>query len=196
MSKILIGYYDKANFITLTGLLSAVSSGYFALRGNLKISAIFLIVAGLCDLFDGFIARKTERTDTEKLFGKELDTITDAVSFCAVPSIIVYSQISAVWYGLLICAFYILCGVIRLSHFNSTAEPDKPLNYYTGLPVTYVALILPVVLLFDSSAATLTVFAVTGLLYILKIKIPKPEGIWYVLFPLTAVILIVLWILL
>ena len=196
MQKIFIGYYNKANFITILGLLCALTSCFFALNNNLRLSVIAFICAGICDLFDGAIARKIKRNNNEKAFGIQLDTVVDVVSFCITPPVIVYSQASqaeTMWYALLIYAFYIVCGVIRLAYFNTFADTDAPVKYYQGLPVTYISLILPIVLLFSSSVAAITALGIAAVLFIINIKIPKPRGIWYILFPLIAVGLVVLW---
>jgi len=192
-SKLFIGYYNSANAITLLGLFSALASCFFALNSDLKLAVYFLITAGICDLFDGVIARKIKRTSEEKSFGVQLDTIVDVVSFCVVPTIIVYSQAGAVWYTLLIYVFYITSGVIRLAYFNTLAESSSSTKYYSGLPVTYISLILPIVLLFHSNIITITALGIVGLLFVINIKIQKPRGIWYILFPLIAFGLIILW---
>jgi CDP-diacylglycerol--serine O-phosphatidyltransferase len=196
MQKIFIGYHNKANFITILGLLCALTSCFFALNNNLRLSVIFLICAGICDLFDGAVARKIKRNNNEKAFGIQLDTVVDVVSFCITPPVIVYSQASqaeTTWYALLIYVFYIVCGVIRLAYFNTFADTDAPVKYYQGLPVTYISLILPIVLLFSSSVAAITALGIAAVLFIINIKIPKPRGIWYILFPLIAIGLVVLW---
>ena len=193
MARPLIGYYNVANMVTLSGLLFALVSCYFALSGDLRFAVIFLVVAGVCDLFDGPIARKSKRTSAQKEFGIQLDTVVDVVSFCVTPVLIVYSHLGAHWHVLLICAFYLVCGVIRLAYFTAHATQEGPTDYYTGLPVAYASLLLPIVLLFQSTAVTLVTLGLMGLLFILAIKVYKPRGVWYVLFPLIAVALIAIW---
>lgn len=168
-------------------------SCFFALNNNLKISIILLIVAGICDLFDGFIARKIKRTDVEKEFGVQLDTVVDVISFCMTPVIIVYSTAGSSWHALLIYAFYVICGVIRLAYFNTSNVPGEPVQFYNGLPVTYIALILPIIMLFHVALVSIITLAVVGVLFILNIKISKPRGVWYILFPVIAVVVAVLW---
>ena len=80
-----------------------------------------------------------------------------------------------------------------MAYFNTFADTDAPVKYYQGLPVTYISLILPIVLLFSSRAAAIITLGIVGALFIINIKIPKPRGIWYILFPLIAVGLVVLW---
>ena len=187
--KIILGYGNIANYITLFGLLLSLSSCFFALGANIKLSVSFFIASGICDLFDGVVARKIKRTDSEKEYGIQLDTVVDVVSFGVAPVIIMFSIVGAAWYALLIYAFYIVCAVSRLAYFNTSAVPNTPMSYYRGLPVTYIALILPIVLLFHSVIARIITLAVVGMLFVLNIKVPKPHGVWYILFPVIAIAL-------
>ncbi|MCL2049486.1 MAG: CDP-alcohol phosphatidyltransferase family protein [Defluviitaleaceae bacterium] len=191
--KIILVYINIANAITLLGLLFSLAGCFFALNGNIRLGIIFLIISGICDLFDGAVARKIERTDLEKAYGGQLDSIVDAVSFGIAPAAIVLSSAGAEWYALLVYAFYIACVVSRLAYFSAAAVPNVPPEHYQGLPTTYIALILPIVMLFRSSFASIIALAAVGLLFVLNIKVPKPRGIWYILFPLIAIALIALW---
>lgn len=191
--KMVIGYWNWANYITLLGLTFSLLSCFFVLSGNVNLSIISLVISGICDLFDGAIARKIKRTDSEKEFGVQLDTVVDVVSFGITPIIIAFSTVSTAWYALVIYTFYAACAVIRLAYFNTTTVSNVTAKYYYGLPVTYIALILPIVLLFHSALASIIALAATGILFILNIKIPKPRGIWYAIFPIIAVVLIILW---
>ena len=154
--------------------------------------ATLLIASCICDIFDGAVARKIKRTDLEKKFGVQLDAIVDAISFGIAPTIIVFSTAGAAWYALLIYVFYVICAVIRLAYFNANAVPDTRISSYRGLPVTNIAWILPTVLLFNSALASIITLAAVGILFILNIKIPKPRMV-YVLSPIMAVVLIIVW---
>lgn len=192
-TKKVLGYGNLANYITLLGLIVSLSSCFFALNENLKVSVILLIAAGICDLFDGVIARKIKRTDLEKEFGIQLDTAADVVSFGITSAVIVYSDAGAAWYALAVYVFYVVCAVIRLAYYNTSAVSSGTSAYYHGLPVTYIALILPIILLFHIPLVSIIALGIVGALFILNIKIPKPRGVWYVLFPVFAAVLIALW---
>lgn len=191
--KIFLGHGDIANYITLLGLILSLSSCFCALNGNIQLSVTFFIVSGICDLFDGAVARRIKRTDWEKEFGVQLDTVADVVSFGAAPVIIVFATAGKSWYALAAYAFYIVCAVIRLAHFNTSVNINTSITHYQGLPVTYIALILPIAMIFRSAPASVLTLFIVGILFILYIKIPKPQGIWYVIFPALAVALSVLW---
>ncbi|MDR1017972.1 MAG: CDP-alcohol phosphatidyltransferase family protein [Lachnospiraceae bacterium] len=84
-----IGFYNHANFVTVFGLLLALTSCVCAFYGmNIAIIMTFFIGSGLCDLFDGVIARKLKRSDDEKAFGVELDSLCDCVSFGVAPCLL------------------------------------------------------------------------------------------------------------
>ena len=191
--KLFLGHINIANCITLLGLILSLSSCFFALIENIKLSITFLIAAGICDLFDGVIARKIKRTNEEKDFGIQLDTVVDVVSFGITPAVIVFTTFDVSWYALVIYAFYIICAVTRLAYFNTSVNINTVVKYYRGLPVTYIALILPCVMIFRSSLASVISLFVVGILYIFNINVPKPRGIWYAIFPITAIIMTILW---
>lgn len=94
---------------------------------------------------------------------------------------------------------YLFATTMRLAYFNVCVlkkEDHKPIKHYTGLPVTYVSSILPSVILlmtlfFNNSLLVLRLaFALLTLLYVLKIKIPKPVGKWYGIIPMLGFVLI------
>jgi len=174
-------------------LFFSLSSCFFVLNENLKLSITFLIVSGICDLFDGAVAKKIKRTDGEKEFGIQLDTVVDVVSFGVTPAIIVFATANASWYALSVYIFYIMCAVARLAYFNTSADINTAVKYYRGLPVTYIALILPCVMIFGSPPASVASLFVAGILFIFNIKIPKPRGIWYGIFPVLAIVMSILW---
>ena len=187
----ILWYSNAANYVTMFGCLLSLASCYFAVSGNLKLSVTCFILAGVCDLFDGFVARKIQRTDEEKKFGIALDTVVDVVSFAVTPVVIVCCVEGMPWYSLIIGAFYIAAAVVRLAYFTASTHPEHR-KWYAGLPVTYIALILPIVLLIGWSPLILAAVLVTGVLFVVGVPIPKPRGVWYGVFPVIAIALIVL----
>ena len=186
-------FKNAANVITLLGLMLSLESCFLVLGGNLRLSIIFLIASGICDLFDGVVAGKIDRTDREKEFGIQLDTTVDVVSFGVTPVIILYAAASTESIALVVYIFYIMCTVIRLARFNTTTNVNIRVMYYRGLPVTYIALILPLAMLINSAIFSVVTLLCVGVLYILDVRVPKPRGIWYAIFPALAIILSLLW---
>lgn len=130
-----------ANIITLAGLGFSIS-GIALLKMNWVLSIICLILAGIADLFDGVVARRMK--SSENNIGKELDSLVDVVSFGVFPIVILISLTDTLIFSILISIIYTFCAIWRLAVFQS--RPYNP-KEFIGLPVTYAALILPILFL-------------------------------------------------
>lgn len=146
----MIGFYNYSVILTYAGLASAIFGITQVLQGNFRLALICLMISGLCDMFDGKVARSMERTEEEKRFGIQIDSLCDLVCFGIFPAIIGYSagMKSPVGVGILIV--YILAALIRLAFFNvmeekRQEETEDIRHYYRGMPVTMAALIFPIV---------------------------------------------------
>jgi CDP-diacylglycerol--serine O-phosphatidyltransferase len=186
----MIGCYNRSVILTYFGAALALAGMYLAMAGLDAWAYLCLIFCGICDLFDGHIARRCKRNETEKAFGVQIDSLADVVSFLALPAVM-----AAAWqdWTALAAVPYVLAGVIRLAWFNMSANDEAPASFYTGLPVTYAALILPVyeaLHLWFQAAFPRQGFAVLYLLiaaaFVMRVPIKKPRGVWYVLFSLLA----------
>lgn len=189
----MIGFYDYTVILTYLSLLSGASGIIVCLNGigHPYLGMFFLLFSGLCDTFDGKVARsKKNRTSQEKLFGIQIDSLSDLVAFGVLPACIgiamlrcslqyttqpsIYLtrlQAKPVFFQVIltvIAAFYVLAAMIRLAYFNVLEEEDQNRDengekIYLGLPVTSAALIFPAVLLlhvFISADLTLLYFGV------------------------------------
>lgn len=196
-----IGVYNLPLLITILGIFSALWACLLSFNDRFELAVIFFILAGLCDLFDGVVARKVKRSEEEKKFGLYIDSTADAVSFGLAPVMILLHSGFNTNLDYLLFSFYIFSATIRLAYFNLLQDrSDKPTTYYTGLPVTYSALVLPIIFtigfFLDESIANFLVRFCLFLLaffYILKVPIRKPGGIFYILFPLLGIALILFW---
>ena len=150
----MIGFYNYTVILTYLGLLSSVTGIFLACGvGNLpaspKYAIVCLMISGLCDMFDGKVARTCKkRTEQEKQFGIQIDSLCDLVCFGILPSVIGYSVGMKNWLDIPVLIFFPLCAVIRLAYFNVTEEmrqkkTSEVRKVYEGLPVTSVALIFP-----------------------------------------------------
>lgn len=182
----MIGFYNRSVILTYISLVSSVIGIAFAMEERFLISLLCILISGCCDMFDGRIARKmTGRTDDEKSFGIQIDSLCDLICFTVLPAIIAYNlggnKILAVASG----AALILCGVIRLGFFNVMAINEANTNsngehIYHGLPVTATALIVPFLFIFRNLFGELFPLffslglLVVSLLYILNFTIVKP----------------------
>jgi CDP-diacylglycerol--serine O-phosphatidyltransferase len=191
---VVIGKYNKSVILTYVGVLVSLIGMTLSINLLFSYAIICLIVAGICDLFDGKIARSCKRTDDEKNFGIQLDSLADVVSFVVYPVILGYSMGLFSIVHIAILGLYMLCGIMRLAWFNMITDINEPTKFYSGLPVTYSALIISSIYLlgyfipYQWYYILLTAsYLIMAALFILNIKIAKPRGIWYVVFGLLAV---------
>ncbi len=194
-----IGKYNRSVILTYIGVGIAFLGVALVLAGHTALAMICLILAGICDLFDGVIARRCKRDEVAKEFGIQIDSLADVIDFLTLPSVLglyLTSGVGLFRYPILL--LYILCGIIRLAWFNTSAATEGVRSHYDGLPVTYSALILPVlwvILKYVGSVLPMTAvsaiwaaaYIVMGLLFILNVKVPKPRGIWYGVLGILAV---------
>ena len=143
--------YLLPNILTLGGVCLGISSIKFAIEGNFNLAVIFVLLAAILDALDGRIARLLKGTSE---FGKELDSLTDFVSFGIAPVFILYF-----WelnkYGKLgwaISLIYSVCCVLRLARFNLTqVNKDETWknNYFEGVPAPAGGLLILMPLIFQ-----------------------------------------------
>ena len=184
----MIGFYDYTVVLTYISLVSSILGMFCAIDGKLPFAVFCLAFSGLCDMFDGKIARtKKNRTDDEKSFGIQIDSLCDIVCFGIFPIILGYKLGMCRIYSLVILAFYGVAGVIRLAYFNVTeakrqTQTEENRKYYQGLPITSMAIILPFLYLMRRYCGLYFLIVIhiaviiVGLLFILDIKVKKPQN--------------------
>ena len=123
------------NILTLIGVCIGLTSIRFALDGRFEFAIIAIIFAALIDGLDGRIARLIKGTSK---VGKELDSLTDMISFGVAPAFIMYFWKLNVLgkFGWLLCLVYVICVALRLARFNvnSNQEPSWKDNFFEGVP--------------------------------------------------------------
>ena len=123
------------NMLTLIGVCIGLTSIRFALDEKFGLAIIAIIFAALIDGLDGRIARLIKGTSK---VGKELDSLTDMISFGVAPAFIMYfwNLNSLGRFGWLVCLIYVICVALRLARFNvnSTEEPTWKDNFFEGVP--------------------------------------------------------------
>lgn len=151
-----IGYYGYWVWLTYLSVAASFTGVTFALKGQPDAAVVCLILAGICDMFDGTVARTAKRNEMQKAFGIQIDSLADVMSFGLLPAAIGYCLfdlagdhgIFATVATIAICVLYVLCGLIRLAWFNVTEEEmqarGEKRTYYVGLPITVASLILSV----------------------------------------------------
>ena len=144
-----IGFYDYTVILTYMSLVSAVCGIILSGNGLFGWAIVCLMVSGTCDAFDGMVARsKKNRTQDEKAFGIQIDSLCDAVSFGVFPAMLCYYMGVDSIPGIFIVCAYALCAVIRLGYFNVMEQKRQQTEsgagkYYRGMPVTTISMILP-----------------------------------------------------
>ena len=143
--------YLLPNILTLGGVCLGISSIKFSIDGNYSLAVIFVLLAAILDALDGRVARLIKGTSE---FGKELDSLTDFVSFGIAPVFILYF-----WelnnYGKLgwaITLIYSVCCVLRLARFNLTKIDNKEIwksNYFEGIPSPAGGILILMPLIFE-----------------------------------------------
>lgn len=181
----MIGVYDYTVIATYLSLLLGLAGLYSAAQSEPLDAMLCLMLAGLLDAFDGRIARtKKGRTEQEKRFGIQIDSLNDLVCFGVLPAAIGWSTgCQRLWF-LATMSFFTLCALIRLAYFNVTEEErqdktNENRRYYLGLPVTSSAFVMPffylLALYAGRSAAILYAIGafLLGVLYISPLRIKK-----------------------
>ena len=152
----IIGFYGYWVWLTYLSVVTSFTGITFALRGKPDAAVVCLSLSGICDMFDGTVARTAKRTDMQKAFGIQIDSLADVMSFGMLPAAIGYClfdlsgnrSLFATVLTVAICSMYVLCGLIRLAYFNVTEEEmqakGEKRTCYVGLPITVASLILSV----------------------------------------------------
>lgn len=164
----MIGFYDYTVILTYISFASSISGIFLATRGHFNWAIFCLAFSGLCDMFDGKIARtKKNRTEDEKRFGIQIDSLCDVVCFGVFPIVLCYELGMTHFYSIPILIFYGLAGVIRLGYFNVMEEKrqnetSENRKYYQGLPITSMSVALPLL--------------AVGVLFITDFRFRKPTN--------------------
>ncbi len=176
---------DLPNICSLVGLLCAVLGIYYAIMGNFPAAIIGMLWAVFFDWSDGIIARRmTGRTDEDRAFGGQLDSLIDIVSFGILPAVFLlsYGEFS-LWFVPGAFAIVAACA-IRLSYFNVFGLIDD--STYLGLAVDNNGIILSFIFLFDGfvsktifSVILYTLYLCISVLNVASIRMPKFTGRWF-----------------
>lgn len=198
----MIGVYNYTVVFTYLSVVSAVVGMYLSSCGNIKAGIFCLMFSAFCDMLDGPIARtRKNRTESEKKFGIQIDSLSDLISFGVQPAVLLFFTVKyAIGDGPILIAtvvvggFLMLDAVIRLAFFNVSeeerqhSEGNKARKSYRGLPVTCSAMTFSLAYcskLFTTGGTyayvLLAVMALTALFYIVDFPMFKLHGKWLVL---------------
>lgn len=204
----MLGFYNYTVVLTYLSFISGVTGIFLSLaHGDSLGGVICLMLSGFFDLFDGKVAStKKNRTPEEKKFGIQIDSLSDLVCFGVLPGAIGYALGLTEIYWIVLFALFALAALIRLAYFNVAEEARQQTTQgvrksYNGMPVTTVAIFIPVIYFigyltaFPSAfpyiyAVCLAIFAIAMLLA--KLNVPKIGGkniyIWTGIFILAIIV--------
>lgn len=182
----MLGYYNRSVILTYIGLICALVGCRCAMVGETFAALLCLLICGVCDMFDGTIARATKRSAEEKVFGIQIDSLCDLVSFGILPAILLLSVYHSTL-SIIVASLFVLAAVIRLAFFNvheqirqQTSDGDKTGS--RGLPVTFSAWIIPTAFLFRPLSFKwfplflAAVMLLTAIAFVVDFHLKKPKN--------------------
>ena len=182
----MIGFYSYTVILTYIGFVCGSVGLYFAAHGSTNSAIVMLLLAGLCDMFDGKVAKtKKNRTPQECRFGIQIDSLSDMVCFGLLPPMIAFSAELRSPAHIAVFSCFSLAALIRLAYFNVTEEERQQVTterrkLYEGLPVTSTALIIPLLFAFrrdldgNFPLVCTIVYAIIACAFITRFTLKKP----------------------
>lgn len=163
------------NLITAANISAGFLSMLAASEGQFKGAVYLLMLAVLLDLFDGKVARRLNATSE---FGQEMDSFSDAVSFCAAPAFLAHAAILRPLgsTGVIVALAYLLAGVLRLARFNLTTDAHCKARSTTGVPTPVgTGYVMALVLMRDQIPVAVAALVVLILAALMVSRLPLPE---------------------
>lgn len=159
------------NAVTLSNLVFGMASLIFTMKSQYREAAVAILFAMVLDGMDGRLARRLEVVSD---FGKQLDSLSDLVSFGVAPAMLVYGRImyELGYPGLIIAIIFALCGAIRLARFNVLNIE----THFIGTPITFTGPLLTIFVLLANRLPVMfypVATIILSYLMISKIKVPK-----------------------
>lgn len=130
---------------TLANLFFGFLAIILVINGEVRLASAMILLSVLMDSMDGKVARRLKANSD---FGKELDSLSDIISFGLAPAVLIYVtifQLHLVFWGIWISALFAICGAIRLARFNILNITD----HFIGVPITFAGGFMALLLLFS-----------------------------------------------
>jgi CDP-diacylglycerol--serine O-phosphatidyltransferase len=167
--------FAAPNAVTAANIAAGFGSMCAAANGRFEIAVYLLTLAILLDLADGKVARRFNATSE---LGQQLDSFSDAISFCAAPAFLVQRAILTEFegVGVAVSITYVLAGVFRLARFNLTSDAHSKADKTCGIPTPIAAGYLMVLTLMrDEIPPAVTAIVILTLAAGMISRIPLPE---------------------
>lgn len=191
MSRFFIGCFNKSVILTYLSIISTLIGTFGLFNDNVRLSVVCLVVSGICDMYDGTIARMCKRTEKEKEFGVQLDSIADIVNFGFYPVLIFIKYYELSWLTFFISMIYLLSGINRLCWFNISKNKGE----FKGVPITSGVLGVSIVYILGryidmflaQNLMALTII-IMSIMFSSNITISKPGKRAFIVFTILAII--------
>ena len=159
-----------ADFFTIANLSCGILSITMSMEGNFKLSALLLFIAVIFDVLDGKIAGLMHQ---KNLFGKQIDSMSDLVSFGIAPMLLFYSLKTPGILVSILILFFIVCGMLRLARYNISEAPG-----FEGVPITVNGVLFPLLfLIYSHFPGSLNfwpiIILIQGLLMLSTVKVSR-----------------------
>ena len=191
------------SFIAISDIISLLnmSSGFLSIissiNNDLELAAILMIIAIKFDSVDGWVARKTNRQD-ELGFGKNIDSLSDIISFGVAPAIFIYSCINTTpgmfqTIVILISLLIVVCGVLRLTRYNVISDKINT-DDFIGFPIPGISFVLSTYYLsgFFNPYLALALCVIISLLMICNKKYSKFDNIPLITISVVLILLLII----
>lgn len=190
-------FIAASDIISLLNMISGFLSILCSINNYFELSAILMIIAIMFDSTDGWVARKTNRNDSLG-FGKNIDSLSDIVSFGVAPAVFIYTSINTTSIPLqilviLVSLLIVVCGVLRLTRYNVIADHVKTSDFI-GFPIPGISFIIATYYLSGlyNSYLALILSIIVSILMISNVKYPKFSNIPLISISCILIILIIL----
>ena len=180
----MLGYYNWSVVLTYINMGLGMWGIFLSVERNYPIALVCMMCVGIIDLFDGKIARLVKRNDEEKRFGIQIDSLCDLICFGVFPAVFVYTYGAKAPVYVIILILYVLAALIRLGYFNVAEEmrqqsSEEVRASYKGLPVTAVAIFMPLLFVCEDLIGGIeliylvVLLIVLGILFLVKFNVKK-----------------------
>ncbi|WMT43148.1 CDP-diacylglycerol--serine O-phosphatidyltransferase [Paenibacillus sp. D2_2] len=158
------------NTCTFGNLSAGAVSLLLTIQEQYRLALIFIAIAALFDVFDGFLARIMHCSSD---FGKQLDSLADIVSFGVAPAFLVLLHQSGEfhWLSALAAIVFLVCGASRLARFNISISSPQ----FTGMPITCAGTLLACLSLTDNLKPSVIIAFTVVLSFLMVSRIPFPS---------------------
>lgn len=188
-AKRFVGFYHYGVLLTYLSTCAGTVGIFLSLTLSPFWGCICLFISSLCDSFDGSVARtRKNRSDADKKFGMQIDSLSDLIAFVLAPVAIGYGMGLNAWYFIVLYCIFVMSGLCRLAYYNVTEEERAAKEggnrkYFEGLPVAIDVYVIPVfyliVTMVNNRIVTLLMmggaYAILAFLFVFRFRMPKAD---------------------